>query len=149
MFGLFLALLIAGWKYFISHQAAAVIFLSTTNILFWWYVITASILLAISLVVYLALILGGTIGGAASGAALGETKGGIVGGVLGFFGAGALSIISLVIFVVKKAVLIFGVYLLHHSLIITDGLAEWNMTKVIIGGALFIIGLVLNKRSKS
>lgn len=149
MFGVFLALLAAGWKYFISHQAAGVIFLSVTNLLFWWYVITSSILLAISLVVYLILIATGTVGGAASGAALGDTKGGVIGGVLGFFGAGALSIISLVKFIVKKAVLIFGVYLLHHSLIITDGLMEWNMGNVIIGGALFTIGLVINKRSKS
>ncbi len=151
MIGVIIALVMAGWKYFISHQTANVIFLSTTNFLFWWFVITSAIIVAIYLVVALLTIAGMTIGGAGVGAGAEKSGvlGGIFGGIFGLLGGSALSAIALVLILIARGLLIFGVYLAYHSLIMTDGNLEWNVSKLILGIVLFLIGLIMNKSSGS
>ncbi len=141
MLGVFIALIIAGWKYFISHQAAEVVFLSATNFLFWWFIITTIILAVIYLILTVLIALGITVAGAKSG--------GVIGGILGFLGGSVLNVILLIVFVVARGLLIFGVYLVHHSLTMTGGTPEWNVGKLILGIVLFLIGLIMNKSSKS
>jgi len=149
MLGVFIALIMAGWKYFISHQAAEVIFLSTTNFLLWWFIITSAIIAVIYLVVALLIMTGVTIGGAGAGAERGGAIGGAFGGILGFLGGGALSAIILVFLAIARGLLIFGAYLAHHSLTMVDGSPEWNVGKLILGIVFFLIGLIMNKSSSS
>lgn len=141
MLGVFIALLIAGWKYFISHQTPEAVFLSATNFLFWWFVITSIILAGIYLVIALGITEGGAIGGASAG--------GLLGGILGFVGGGALSFIILFVFAIARGLLIFSTYLIHHSLIMADGNPEWNTGKLVLGIILFLIGLTANRASSS
>jgi len=141
MLGVFIALLIAGWKHFISHQAAEAIFLSATHFLLWWFIITTIILAVIYLILTILIALGITVAGA--------EKGGVIGGILGFLGGSALNFLILIVFAVARGLLIFGISLVHNSLIMTDGTPEWNVGKLILGIVLFIIGLIMNKSSKS
>ncbi len=142
MLGVFIALVITVWKYFVLHQAPEIIFLSITNFLLWWFIITSAIILVICLISFILMTLGITIGGR-------ELQGGALGGIAGFLGGSALSLIALIIVAICRGLLISGTYLIHHSLIINNNVPEWNLEKLILGIVLLFIGLIASKSSSS
>lgn len=146
MLGLIIAAIYGAIIYFLGEPTTlAQSFLSATSFLFWWYVVTCSIQAILVLLVFL-----GFIGGATYG---GSQVGGFLGGILGFFSGGAFSVILLVIFAFHAACFIVGAYLLHHAATLEPMVGDrWNTTKLIIGGLLVLLGLIMskgsNKRSK-
>lgn len=146
MLGLIIATVYGAIIYFLGEPTTlAQSFLSATHFLFWWYVVTCSIQAVLVLLVFLGLIGGATYGG--------SQVGGFLGGILGFFCGGAFSVLLLVIFTIHAACFIAGAYLLNHSLTLqAEGPPLWNTTKLIIGGLLVLLGLIMskgsNKRSK-
>lgn len=140
MLGVAIALLIAGWGYFIADRVVELVFLSATNFLFWWYIVFTSIIAVVYGLIFLISIICGT--------AFGAVCGGKLGAILGFLGGSALSTIGLAKLVVKRGLLIFGTHMLHNSVvIITDSSPEWNMSKVVFGAILLVIGLIMNKKN--
>jgi len=143
MFGLILALVYGAGVYFLGKpNTFPEVFLGTTNFLLWWYIITSIILGVIMALV--------SIGIAGAGTILGASKMGALGGVLGFFGGGALSVLIMVLFAVKVTCSVGGVYLLHNSLTgASTGTPEWDTAKLIFGGILLMLSLVMGASSRS
>jgi len=142
MLGLIIAFVYAAIVYFIVQPPSTLpdAFLDATNFLFWWYIVTSAILGAIMVVIVLGMLGGGLI--------LGLKGWGIAGGLLGFLGGGAISIFVAIVFVIRTGCLIGGVWLLHHSLAIASvGNVEWDMPKLVFGGILLLIGLLMNRSS--
>ncbi|MBI4991703.1 MAG: hypothetical protein HZB99_00605 [Candidatus Harrisonbacteria bacterium] len=149
--GILLAAIYAGFLYLFRTTNWPEIFLTSTNFLFWWYVVTSAL---IGLVVGLATLMF-AVGGAVTGGLVGSESGGgkagaVAGALLGLLGGGALSLLMLVSVAVGRLSLIYGTYLLHNSLLLTvSGGAEWDQTKLMIGGFLLLLGLVMGKGSGS
>lgn len=132
MIGFILALLYFAAIYFLGQPTTAPEgFLSATNFLFWWYIVTTAIIGAIILLVGL--------GSSGLTAHFADNK--LLGFLIGSLG-GAATIVILVLFAISSAISIIGVYFLHHSLIITaTGIAECNTVELIIGIVLLVVGL--------
>lgn len=139
MIGLIIAILYGLAVYFLGEpNTFPEVFLSATNFLFWWYVITSAIFFPIVLLISLGILGGGTI--------LGHEAGGLLGGILGFLGGGALSVFTLIFSLIGIGFKIGGAYLLHHALTISSaGIAEWNVSAVIAGGVLLGTALLMGK----
>lgn len=133
MWGIVLALLVAAWGYLSGDESGALVFLSATNFLFQWYIITTVIIGSIYFIFYgIAMILGTTIG---------VLAGGRIGGLLGFLGVSTLSGLFVLLSLFKRGGMIFGAYLLSDSVIVTDNLAQWNMGEALIGAVILVVFL--------
>lgn len=143
MLGVVVAIIYAAIVYlFGAPNTPAETFVSAINFLFWWYIITSIILMIIYLLI--ALIITGTL------TCAGGKRGGVWGGILGFLGGGVLSGLIIILGIIARGLLIVGTYLLKNSLVLNpDGSGQWIITKLIIGGLLLVIGLIMNKNSSS
>lgn len=147
--GILLAALYVGYLYLFKTTLWTVIFLQTTNFLFWWYVVTSALIgLVIGLMAVLVLGAGTLAGGAAGSKGGGGKAGAAAGALLGLMGGGVLSLLVVVSVAVGRGALIGGTYLLHNSLALTvSGEAMWDQQKLIFGGFLLLLGLILGKGS--
>lgn len=126
----------------ISGQAFPQIFSSSTDFLLWWYVIT-SIILAVFVVVIVLGMLG-------IGSVAGASIGGFWGAGAGFLVGGALAVLATIVFLVSCVLSIGGAYLLHSSVAINSaGVAQWDITKLIIGSALIVFNMIISQASNS
>lgn len=53
----------------------------------------------------------------------------------------------LVIFLANRVCFIFGAYLLHNAIILRPESHDWNTAKIIFGGLLILLGIVMSKKS--
>ena len=139
MFGLFLALLYAGYHY-VGGTNLFTIYQLSTSFLYTWYIWTTVVLGIIYGIIALLFLLGG--------AGLGAEKGGMIGGILGFIGGGVLSVLMLLLVGVSRACLIIGTILLKQALIFGE-VPTWDTTKLIFGAVLLLIGIIMGRSSSS
>lgn len=140
MWGLIIATLIGGAMYLFGENVAPEsAFLSGTNFLFYWYLVFGIIGVVIGVLLALGIMGAGTFAGGSAW--------GIGGGLLGAVGGGVLGLFILALIVVGSGMRVAGAYLLHDSVVLTEGVYVWEVPKVVIGGLL--VGLPLLIRSSS
>jgi len=149
--GILLSAIYAGYLYLFKTTLWTAIFLQTTNFLFWWYVATSALIGIVIGLLALFVLGAGAFGGGLAGSEAGGGKAGTAAGaLLGLIGGGVLSLFLVVSVAVGRGALISGTYLLHNSLALTvSGEAVWDQTKMMIGGFLLLLGLVMGKGSGS
>lgn len=80
---------------------------------------------------------------------VGANAGGVIGGMLGAFGGAVFSLLLLIRFVVKSVLLLLGTYLLSHAGTANMTLKEFNMSMLIFGAIIYIVGLIIFRNKKS
>lgn len=142
MLGIVLVLIWGAAKHFgASDVPLNTLFLQGTDFLYTWYIVFTVILGVINLGYAICL----PIVYAGYARDINPNRWRIY-GLLGALAGGGLSVILLAVFAVGRACLIGGTYLLHQSLM-PDG--AWDQTKLIWGGIVLLIGLVLSMPSPS
>jgi len=134
MFGLVIAVIYMIVMFF-SGQTFPQAFLSATDFLLWWYIVT-SIISA----VFMALLALGLLG---AGSVIGGLAKGAQGAVVGFFTGGAVAVWAAIIFIVSCAMSIGGAYFLHSSVEINSaGITQWNFPILIVGLIIIAIKVI-------
>lgn len=145
MLGIVIAALIAAWTVFMSKATMVSGFLAAAHFLWIWYWIWTAVIGVIVVVIMLVITGAFTIGGADT-----MLRSRWLGGLAGLMVGGGFSIFILVMTSVTRALLLVGTYLL-----MTAGSAgmksfnEFDSTKLIFGGSLLLLGLILSRSSSS
>ena len=147
MVGLILAVLYVGWKVMMNNgMTPEAAFLGASTFLYYWYW-TWSIICA-GVIGFLCLVI--TLGAGAKATEIGDSG---LGKTVGFFGGvvvgGGVSLLLLATLVVRCALYIVGAYLLMTSGTPDIPFAEFNHTKLIVGGILLLIALLIRSKSSS
>ncbi len=140
MLGIIVAILYAGIC-FIGGTSLVVVYAGATNFLFYWYIVTSCIVGLIVGIAILIVLLGGTV--------VGTESGGVLGGLLGFLVGGAISVLILIVTCISRGLLIGGAYLLHTAYVAGGSFSDFDHTKLIFGGIMLSIGLIMSKFSGS
>lgn len=146
MLGIIIAAIIGLWKYFFTATVFEVIFVSLMNFLFWWYIVTSSILMAIVFLV----MLGVTGTAMVGGAGMGNSAGGkIIGGLLGLAGGAGISVLMAAVSLIRCALLIGGAHLLSTAVALSGKVYVWDTKTLIFGSVAILLGLVLSSSNSS
>ena len=144
MLGLFLAVVYAAWTFFTGSDVLRAnwgpIYYNTFGFLHQWYIWTTVIMAVIGIIIFLIALFMGTAAGAQSGP---------WGAALGFFGVGFISILAFAFFIVGRGCLIVGSLLLSQALISGPPEPTWDITKLVIGIILMIVGLAIRTSGSS
>lgn len=136
--GMIAALLYAGYLYVIQDTIIEVTYLNATNFLFWWYVVWTIIFAVILFGIAIVAVVAG-------GVALGK-DGGVLRGLFGAVLGGALSLVVVFVFAIRRALYVGGAYFLSTALVLQDGFYHWEQGRLILG-VLFLLVAVLTKGS--
>ena len=146
MLGIIIATLIAAWTVFVSKATMVAGFLAAIHFLWIWYWIWTAVVGSIIVVMMLMMI--GTL--ATSGASMSFFHSRWLGGLVGLTVGGGLSIFVLVITSVTRALLLVGTYLLMTAGNAgMNSFSEFDSTKLIFGGILLLLGLIMSRGSSS
>ena len=107
-----------------------------------WGIVTLCVMGIFALIAFLGLSLGGAVAGGEAGGVVGA----IFGGLAGVAGGGLLAVLLVARTIVRFALLIGGVYMLHLSYLGHD---HWDTKKMVIGAIAMGIGLLVSRTSKS
>ncbi len=129
MIGFLISILVAAWLAVTQNLPAEPIFLIATSFLCKWYIITTVLLAVIIMLTMLGVVTVGT------------AVGGIGGFLASLIGGGAITLLSMLFLMIKRAMLILGAYTLHASLTISQGAYVWNIFYLVLGGLLLLIAL--------
>jgi len=133
MTGLIIALFFAAVN-FLATADGLLSYQNVTGFLYGWYCWTT----VVYVIVYLVWIVLMT-----SGLILVGGESGVLGAFLGFLGGAAVSGVMLIWLAISRGVLIFGASLLAQALLVDDGVAVWDSTKLLFGMIFIIIGILL------
>lgn len=153
MYGIVLAFLYAGILCAFEGMGAALAYVHATNFLFWWYV-AWSVILSVFMGLFCILF---TLGGGLAGAArLRQNNRGplsMIGFLLGLGGGGALSLLFIFAFAVRRALYVVGAYLLSTALLVHEVsgqvACEWNSLRLVLGGLLILVAILTKSKSSS
>jgi len=157
MIGLFMAVLYFVWKmFFDSDMSTEIGFLNASGFLFYWHLVWTIIfgiiigLIALGVTGLMSLVGLGT-GLAASEELAPQHSGksmlfGLIGGAI--FG-GSLTAKAVLGFMVKRALLLLGAYLMWTSGTAEMSFAEFDLLKLGIGAVLLLIGTIWSKKKSS
>lgn len=145
MLGIIIATLIATWTVFMSKATMVAGFLAATHFLWIWYWIW-TVVIGIYVVILMLVMMGAfTISGA--GAMLRSRW---LGGLAGLMVGGGLSVFIFVMTSVTRALLLVGTYLLMTAGNVgMKSFSEFDSTRLIFGGILLLLGLIMSRSSSS
>lgn len=137
MFGIIIAVALAAWNYFVNSLSMEAAFLVGAGFLWVWQMVFTGIT-----TVFILLMLLGLTGGLT--AAGGVASRSIFGGLAGFAMGGLLAVLLFAGFVITRGMLLGGTWLLMHSGTADMTFAEFDQTKLIGGGVLLVLGVLLS-----
>ena len=146
MFGLIVSVIYAAILHFMYGASNVSAYLDATNFLFWWYAVTSSILGVVLLIAAFAISGLAANAGQAAGEEAGGGRGKTIGALAGLAVGGGFSIILFAIAAVRCGALIAGSWLLHTAVNISG---EWDNNKLIWGGVLLVLGLLISTGNKA
>src|SRR3989338_4092363 len=142
MLGAILALFYAAYMAVAQSLPTEGVYLAAIGFLyswyFWWTIILGAIVGGISF----AVLVGGGVIGASNGGPLGAIGGVILGG--------GISLFILVVFAIRRGLLVGGAYLLNTGLVAKpDGGYEWITVNLVLGGLFLLVAFLSHSSSSS